>query len=145
LIIFLSRTLIFRKSNQLFKSFAIEIQEELSGEHDAIELLRNHGLWKDSCIKMGGILEFILTDWMIKKALPNYNLKFENKLGYILKELKSKDLGIGTFTQWGIVHSVIREYRNFVHLQEYYKLPHKLNKSDFDTLYPVYLELIKNF
>ena len=99
----------------------------LLDEMRVLELLELHQYWKDACIKMGSILEFLLTEWLedrVKNSTPpthhiDRKAFFDTKLSFTIKQLQGKDYGIGSYADWVIVKAIIKEYRNFVHLQEY--------------------------
>jgi len=152
---------LYERSTQLFKSQLITNQEMLRREYNSLQILINNQLWKDVCIKIGAILEYLLTKWLKSKGIsqiPNSRSKklkgigytsFKNKIIYYLGTARIEyNNEIGDKTSWNIVKEVIREYRNCVHLEKYediIKTDGYLEKKDYEQLLPVFELILQYF
>jgi hypothetical protein len=116
---------LFKTSNQLFQSSVITNQDMLRKEYNNLQLFIDNQLWKDVCVKMGAILEYLLTKWLKSKGVTHIThtqrkkpkdikyASFWDKIMYYL-ETARKDFNneIGDNTSWSIVNDVIRDFFN---------------------------------
>ncbi len=116
-------------------------KQELLKEHHMVYKLKQMGEYKDAIIKMGSIVEYVISEWLKRNSHPNPK-KFENKLNKLEHLSKSSLTGSITPTEWRIVNSIIRDYRNFIHLQKYFDDRIVLNESDFLQLEPIYKKIL---
>lgn len=149
------------KKTKMFTSSIISNRDMMLKEYEALDILIRNSLWKDACIKMGSILEYLLTKWLISKNITELTQSqnkmqisldrafFYDKINYYIKEARKKYKNeIGNQIQWEIVDKVIREYRNCIHLQKYEKIiaiDGYLDKNDFDLLYEPFTQIIDYF
>ena len=149
------------KKIKIFTNPIISNRDMVLKEYDALEILIRNQLWKDACIKMGSILEYLLTKWLESKNVPvishSQNKKqqpldkayFYDKIRFYIETARIKYKNeIGNKTQWEIVDKVIREYRNYIHLQKYEKIIASngyLSKNDFDLLNEPFNQVIDYF
>lgn len=152
-------------TNLFNQSYLTHIKDFILKEHDSLEIFIENKLWKDACIKMGFILEFLILKWLDMKSIStvshsksspphkNINTKdssFFDKIQYYI-EMGSKTYSneIGNETEWRIVDNIIRDYRNFIHLQKYEenRLIHNqpLAKNEYEILYNTYSSIIQYF
>ncbi len=131
------------------------------GEYNSILISIKNKLWKDACIKMGSILEYLLTKWLesknikqithshLKKQKSLSRAKFNDKIIFYLEIARfNYNNEIGDRTQWEIVDKVIRDYRNYVHLQKYEKRITQdgyLDINDYELLNKPFRQLINYF
>ncbi len=120
-------------------------------EYCSLAILAENRLFKDACIKIGSILEHLITKWLksksisaishskTKKSINVDNSSFFDKVQYYIEygsNIYSNE--IGNMTQWGIVNSMIRDYRNYIHLQKYEEdrisKNNPLVKQDYESL-----------
>ena len=132
-------------------------QKMILKENKELYTLIENKLWKDACVKMGSILEYILTKWIESKKIPLSSLTnrkyikkmkdlfFEEKINYYLKSgAKKYNFEIGSITEWNIVKNVIKDYRNYIHLQKYEERIKKndyLSERDFQSVYSIFKSL----
>ncbi|MFW9881363.1 MAG: hypothetical protein ACFFG0_50510, partial [Candidatus Thorarchaeota archaeon] len=154
-----------QKLKNLFSSIKDEFGKEiLLEEYLEIENLRKRERWKDAVIKIGSILECLITFYIEQNKLDyddNGNIEkkkihiagkeelikpsnavFSKKLAYIIQ---NTIFGIENNNDWMIVDSLIRDLRNLIHLQKYIRNKTKINKDLFDKLYPAFERLITLF
>lgn len=148
-------------STEILTSPIISNRDMILKEYNSLQFLKKAQLWKDACIKMGAILEYLLTKWLesknitqinhsrIKKTKPLNKAFFYDKIRHYLETARIAHKNqVGDNTQWGIVNSVIREYRNYVHLQEYEKritTDGYLEKKDYELLSKPFNQIISYF
>lgn len=136
---------------KFYNSKFITNQDMLIKENKELNVLIENKLWKDSCIKIGSIVEYVLTKWIEDKKIPVNiittrksakkleDISFNEKIDYYINSgAKKYFFEIGSITEWNIVKNVIKDYRNFIHLQKYEKRIKKsdyLNERDFKSLY----------
>ena len=148
----------YQKLRNLFQSINDNFAKEiLLEEYSEIESLRKREKWKDAVIKMGTILEYLITNYFIendmekeyeirvrgrkKKIIPSEAL-FTQKLLFIIQyEIFENE----TNNDWKIVESLIVDLRNYIHLQEYIKNRVRVNRDIFLQLYSVFDRLILLF
>lgn len=152
---------LFKRSTQLFQSSIITNQDMLRKEYNNLQLSIDNQLWKDVCVKMGAILEYLLTKWLKSKSVTqithtqmrnrkniNYT-SFRDKIMYYLEIARIEyNNEIGDNTSWGIVNNVIREYRNCVHLEKYEEkitTDGYLDRRDYNLLLPAFEQIIQHF
>lgn len=151
----------YNQSTIIFqKPYLLKNRDMLIEEHNTLEILIENRLWKDACIKIGSILEYLLTKWLKNKSITSIShlklkkpkniddASFYDKIQfYIENGSKTYSNEIGNITEWNIVNNIIRDYRNYIHLQKYeakrinYSNP--ITKNDYDMLYKAY-EIISN-
>lgn len=152
---------LFQSSTQLFQSNIINNHDFLIKEYNNLRLLIESQLWKEVCIKMGSILEYLLTKWLRSKNISQVthsqrsNPKNIDKASFWDKIMFYLESGritysneIGDNTSWSIVNNVIREYRNYVHLEKYEErilTDGYLDKGDYDQLSPAFEQIIQYF
>ncbi len=145
----------------LHDKFAKEIILE---EYNEIEYLRKREKWRDAFIKMGSILEYLITNYIDenkldkdkngkpktveilirgKKRMINLiNAKFGEKILFIM-QFKIFDMEYNS--DWNILDGLIMKLRNYIHLYQYIKDRAIVNKDMFDKFYPVFERLILLF
>jgi len=149
------------KKTKIFTNPIITNRDIILKEYNALEILIRNELWKDACIKMGSILEYLLTKWLEynnetlithsqnKKQNPLGKAQFYDKIRFYIEKARIKyNNEIGDKTQWEIVDKVIREYRNYIHLQKYEKritLDGYLDKNDFELLKKPFNQILDYF
>jgi hypothetical protein len=119
----------------------------LREEYETIKFLWEKEDWKDIAIKMGSILEYLVTDYFEQKNISSFHLKkkrekinlnyatFEQKLEYIIE---NQLFGIEYNQDWKYAQSNIKEYRNYIHLQ-------KLVKEKIIIDYEIITEMYERF
>ncbi|MFW9877750.1 MAG: hypothetical protein ACFFG0_32075 [Candidatus Thorarchaeota archaeon] len=151
-----------QKLKNLFRSINDNFAKEiLLDEYKEIENLRIREKWKDAFIKIASILECLITFYIEQNNLDkdkdgkiiktNVSIagrkrrfvpsegNFEEKLNFIMQyEIFGREYN----SYWEIVNSLIRNFRNYVHLLTYIKKRIKVDKELFDKLYPVFEKLI---
>lgn len=136
-------------------------QKMIRKENKELYILIKNKLWKDACVKTGSILEYILTKWIESKKIPLNSLTnkksikkmkyilFEEKINYYIKTgAKKYNFEIGSITEWNIVKNVIKDYRNYIHLQKYEERIKKndyLSERDFQSVYSIFKSLRELF
>ena len=151
----------YKSSNELFQKHIITNRKLLLQEYKSIDGLIKLGYWKDVCIKMGSILEYLLTKWLENKNINSINhskisngkpltkATFFDKMSYYLETAGNKfSFEIGKDTEWEIAQNIFREYRNYIHLQEYEKRISTigpLDESSFLLLERVFNKIINYF
>lgn len=138
------------RHHPFFKSHFITNLSLIRKEDDELRILVENNLWKDCCIKIGSILEYILTMWINSKGVPIKNLNtFQDKIDYYINTGASKyNQELGTITEWKVVKNVIKDYRNYVHLQKYEQRVNAygyLGERDFSILFSGYRKLRELF
>jgi len=155
------------KLNDLFKNLSDNYGREiLLQEYENIKLLIEHEKWMDATIKIGSILEYAITDYFrkrrdeddeydltfIKKYNKNgkplkgnvldENTSFHKKLRFILeKEIFGREFN----KDWNYVDMVIRNYRNFIHIDELVRNKIIFTKEMFEQIFPVFERLLLLF
>ena len=149
------------KETKILTSPLITNREMIIEEYNSLNFSIKNQLWKDACIKMGSILEYLLTKWLESKKITQINHKqkknlklldkanFYDKINFYLETARFDYKNeIGNRTQWEIVNKVIRRYRNYIHLQEYEKRIAKdgyLGKNDYELLETPFNQIINYF
>jgi len=149
----LQRELFMKIKNQLQKDLLIK-------EYDGLQKIIQQNLWKDACIKMGSILEYLLTLWLQNKGITPSQVtnksnikrwkyvKFYKMIEFYMNHSKKYSEEIGTYTDWNLIKNILKDYRNYIHLLKYEKRIKKgdfLRKKEFDRIYPIFSEIIKKF
>ena len=135
----------------LYQRNFISNREMIIKENKELNILIENKLWKEACIKIGSILEYILTKWVEDKKIPLSSLTkkkwvkklkdviFEEKINYYINTgAKNYNFELGSITEWKIVKNVIKDYRNYIHLQKYEERIKKndyLGERDFKSVY----------
>lgn len=144
-----------------FQRKFITMREMVLKEYKELFIIIENKLWKDACVKMGSILEYGLTKWIESKKIPISlltkkkwvkrleDVTFEEKITYYIKtSAKKYNFELGTITEWKVVKNVIKDYRNYIHLQKYEKRINSnafLSERDFNSVYPNFKSLIELF
>lgn len=145
-------------SNKFGKKMVLE-------EYQDIHFLIEHNKWKDILIKMGSIIEYLITDYIeysgyginqngnlkeynikdhsgnIKKIKP-LNAKFREKLSFIIQK---NIFGSNWTSDWIFVDNNIREFRNYVHLTKVIYNNLIVDKVTVQKVYPVFEKIITLF
>ncbi len=151
----------FINKTEILTSPLITNRDMIIEEYNSLVFLIKNKLWKDACIKMGSILEYLLTKWLESKKIAQINhiqdkkLKsldkawFYDKIMYYIETARyDYNNEIGNGPQWEIVNKVIRGYRNYIHLQKYEKRIAKdgyLEKNDYELLNIPFNQIINYF
>jgi len=132
------------KLKKLFRSISdLQIQRVLYDEYNDIKFLQMHEKWKDIAIKMGSILDFLTYDYFEQNSIiiPNKsNPTFHDRLVFI----RTQNL-IGVPNDWFLADQILRDYRNFIHLQIMIKQNIKVDKATIDILQPIFEKIILLF
>lgn len=152
---------LLRHESKLFVKITDPSQKSiLLEEYDELQKEIQRGSWKDACIKMGGILEYLLTIWLQKKGLTPYQISsskkvkkwkdvsFHKMIEFYMKNSRKYADEIGTYTDWNLVKNILKDYRNYVHLLKYeerVKQGDFLRKKEFVRIYPIFQEILKKF
>jgi len=148
----------YQKLRNLFQSINDNYAKEiLLEEYNEIEYLRKREKWKDAVIKMGTILEYLITNYFIENDMEKKNeirirgkkkiiipsqANFAEKLSFIIQyEIFGREKN----NDWSIVNRLIVYLRNYIHLQEYIKDRIRVNEDIFTQLYSVFERLILLF
>ncbi|MFX1499802.1 MAG: hypothetical protein ACFFDH_02420 [Promethearchaeota archaeon] len=151
----------WRVNTNLFGKIMNQLKKEiLIEEYEELQKCIQQSSWKDACVKMGGILEYLLIIWFEDKSItPSQissktktkkwrDISFHEMIEFYMNNCKNYADEIGTYTDWNLVKTVLKDYRNYVHLLKYEKRVQKgdfLRKTEFDRLYPIFQEIIKKF
>jgi len=154
-----------QKLKNLFTSIKDDFAKEIIfDEYNEIENLRKRERWKDAFIKIGTILEYLITHYIVVNKLDEFEegkpkkveisiagttrriipseAEFREKLAFVMqREIFGRDSN----NEWRIVDGLLRKFRNYIHLQSYIKDRVRINKDQFDNLYPVFEQLIMFF
>jgi len=117
------------------------------------------GFWKDACVKIGGILEYLLIKWFQnKKISPDEVIgkkvrkwkavKFYQLIEYYMNNSRKFEDEIGSYTDWNLVKNILKDYRNYIHLEKYelrVRQGNFLKRKEFERIYPIYQDIIKKF
>ncbi len=129
-------------------------------EYDELQKAIQQGSWKDACIKIGGILEYLLTKWLQNKSVTpsqissNKKVKkwkdvsFHKMIEFYMNNSRKYIDEIGTYTDWNLVKNILKDYRNYIHLLKYEKRVKQggfLRKEEFERIYPIFQEILKKF
>ncbi|MFW9972933.1 MAG: hypothetical protein ACFFDF_22295 [Candidatus Odinarchaeota archaeon] len=152
------------KLKNLFSTIKDKFAKEiLLEEYNDIEDLIKREKWKDTFIKMGSILEFLIINYIEDNKLDkNENGtpkivkildKKEKQIDLIQADIGHKILFLIQYEEFKkeynndllMYHSLIKEIRNCIHLQKYIKQRIRINKDIFDKLYPVFERLVLLF
>lgn len=155
----------YQKLRNLFQTIHDDFAKEIIlEEYNEIEHLRKRGNWKDVVIKMGIILEYLITNYIEENCLNKDNkgkvkkveiliggkkreinpseAKFGEKLSFIIQ---NEIFGRDNNYNWKIVDGLIKDLRNYIHLQKYIKERTRVDKDMFNILHPVFEKLILLF
>lgn len=148
----------WRYESKLFENITNPLRKKILLEE--LQRCIQQGSWKDACIKIGGILEYLLTIWLEDKSItpsqitgnPKTNkwkdLSFHKMIEFYMNNSKIYSNEIGTYTDWNLVKNILKDYRNYVHLLKYEERSQKgdfLRKTEFDRVHPIFLEILKKF
>ncbi|TXT62514.1 MAG: hypothetical protein BAJALOKI3v1_560012 [Promethearchaeota archaeon] len=109
-----------------------------------------NGSWKDACIKIGIMLEYLLSIWLKEKTviplqITNDRKKkwqyvtFREMIEFFMKNSKIYSDEIRTYTDWNLIKNILKDYRNYIHLRKHEKCVQKgdfLRKKEFNRIYP---------
>lgn len=151
----------WRYTSKLFEKITDPMQKRiLLEEYDGLQKNIQQGSWKDACIKIGGILEYLLSKWLEdknitpsqitsnKKAKKWKDVKFHEMIKFYMENSRKYADEIGTYTDWNLVKNILKDYRNYIHLLKYeerVKQGDFLRKKEFDRIYPIFQEILKKF
>ncbi len=146
-------------SLKTFNKFNIN-EELVLEEYNQLQLIIHIGIWKDACIKIGSILEYLITKWLEFKNIQNLmkfnsiktvtldRSNFVDKIHHYINKIgKLYNYEIGNEISWRIT-DIIRDYRNDIHLQKYEKrlqTTGPLNEESFNLLFPAFEKIISYF
>lgn len=131
-------------------------------EYKDMKLLLEHCLWKDVLIKMGSIIEYLITDYFeysglardAKNNLKHYQIKnhsgkrknitlldaqFGDKLSYIIQNTV---FGRKCNNDWKLVDNNVREYRNYVHLSKVVQDKMVFDGKTVQLMFPIFERVI---
>ncbi|HEC36709.1 hypothetical protein LCGC14_0517720 [marine sediment metagenome] len=130
-------------------------------EYNDIKLFYGLEKWKEVVIKMGSILEYLVTKKFLESKGKHFMWKkinrqskpveinlisdktfFSVKLSYIIE---NSVFGIKHNQNWSFVKNNIREYRNYIHLTKFIKSKIIFEKSLIDKLLDVFEILVRLF
>lgn len=133
----------------------------LLNEYNDIKLFYSLEKWKEVAIKMGSILEYLITKKFLESKGKHFKWKrknrhgnpveinlisdntfFSTKLTYIIE---NSVFGIKNNQNWSFVNNNIREYRNYIHLTKFIKSKIIFEKSLIDKLSDVFEKLVRLF
>jgi len=117
-------------------------KQEMLKEHQWVYEFKNMENYKDAIIKMGSIIEYVVSEWLTRNSHPNPN-NFGNKLNILEHLSKTRLTGKITQTNWRIANQIIRDYRNYIHLHLYFSSGNNLTKAEFNSLEPVYQKILQ--
>lgn len=136
-------------------------QKMILKENKELYILIENKLWKDACVKMGSISEYVLTKWIESKKIPPHSLTnrknikklrditFGEKIDYYINVRAQKfNFEMGSITEWNIIKNIIKDYRNYIHLQKYEERIKKndyLGERDFKSVYSIFKSLRELF
>lgn len=151
----------WRDENEVFKKVTDQTQKQiLLEEYSLLRKIIHQGAWKDACIKIGGILEYLLGNWLKNKQItPSQilnnkkvkkwkDVKFYQMIEFYMNNSKKFEDEIGSYTDWNLVKNVLKDYRNYIHLEKYEERVRKgdvLRKKEFDRIYPIFQDIVKKF
>lgn len=151
----------WRYENELFVKMIDPTQKRiLLEEYNELQKDIQQGSWKNACIKIGVILEYLLIKWLQNKDLfpsqiiNNKNVKkwkdvkFHQMIEFYMNNSRTYADEIGTYTDWNLVKNILKDYRNYIHLLKYEERVKKgdfLRKKEFDRIYPIFQEILKKF
>ena len=151
----------WRYEHELFSTITDQTQKNiLLGEFNELQKCIQQGSWKDACIKIGGIIEYLLTIWLQNKGVsPSQvtnntrinewkRVKFHIMIEFYMNNIKNYSDEISTYIDWNLVKNILKDYRNDVHLLKYeerVKQGSILNQKEFEKIYPIFQEIIDNF
>ena len=116
----------------------------LLNEYNDIKLFYGLEKWKEVAIKMGSILDYLITKKFLESEENPFNNKtsFYEKLTYIVE---NSVFGRENNQNWLFVNNNIRKYRNYIHLTEFIKSKIIFDKSLIDKLSDVFEKLVRLF
>ena len=151
----------WRYESKLFGKITNPLQKRiLFEEYDELQKCIQRSSWKDACVKIGGIIEYLLVIWLEDKSITPSQITGTTKtkkwkdvslhkmIEFYMNNSKSYSDEIGTYTDWNLVKTILKDYRNYVHLLKYEERAQKgdfLRKTEFDRIYPIFLEILKKF
>ncbi len=117
-------------------------KQELLHENYMVFEMKQMGEFKDAIIKMGSIIEYVVYIWLSSNSHPVPS-DFQGKLNFMEHHSRSTPKFPISAGNWRIVNSLIRDYRNFIHLQKYFDDNISLSQRDFIQLSPIYQDILK--
>ena len=151
----------WRYESKLFAKITDPLQKTiLLEEYEELQKDIQQSSWKGACIKIGGILEYLLTKWLQGKGLTpsqiigttkvkNWkDVSFHQMIDFYMNNSRNYADEIGTYTDWNLVKNILKDYRNYIHLLKYEVRVKKgdfLRKKEFDRIYPIFQEILKKF
>ena len=145
----------------MFEKITNPLQKRiLLEEYDELQKCIQQGSWKDACIKIGGILEYLLTKWFQDKGVTPSQItgttktkkwkevSFHKMIEFYMNNSMIYSDEMGTYTDWNLVKNILKDYRNYVHLLKYEERVQKgdfLRKKEFDRIHSIFIEILKNF
>lgn len=150
----------YKKLRYLFQNINDGYTREiLLEEYSDIEYLRRRNKWKDIIIKMGTILEYLITYYIIENKLDKKKVEilkkgnkipinklsvasYENKVLFIIQ---NEVFGSEYNNDWKVVERLIKDLRDCIHLQKYISLRTRINEEMFSMIYPAFERLIMLF
>ncbi|MFX1329120.1 MAG: hypothetical protein ACFE91_13415 [Promethearchaeota archaeon] len=150
----------YKKLRNLFQTIKDDYAREIIlEEYNDIEYLRKREKWKDAIIKMGTIIEYLITHYIREKKLDKEKVNilkngkekainklseasFEDKVSYIIqKEVFGNEYN----NDWKVVERLIKDLRDCIHLQKYIAIRTRINEEMFNRIYPIFEKLILLF
>ena len=151
----------WRYESKLFGKITNPLQKRiLFEEYDGLQKCIQLSSWKDACVKIGGIIEYLLVIWLEDKSItPSQitgttktkkwkDVSFHKMIEFYMNNSKSYSDEIGTYTDWNLVKTILKDYRNYDHLLKYEERAQKgdfLRKTEFDRIHPIFLGILKKF
>ena len=151
----------WRYESKLFAKVTDPLQKTiLLEEYEELQKDIQQNSWKGACIKIGGIIEYLLTKWLqdkgvspsqiisTKKVKKWKDVSFHQMIDFYMNNSRNYADEIGTYTDWNLVKNILKDYRNYVHLLKYeerVKQGDFLRKKEFDRIYPIFQEILKKF
>ena len=138
-----------KTAKNILKNVRNDAKELLLEEYFEIFHLWKRKKWREIAIKMGSILECLITDFIEKNREsyrtqglnpPNINSSFHEKLLFIIRNQL-----IGDPNDWNYVDSVIKDYRNLIHLYNVIDRHLTMNEEIINLLRPYFEKLIQLF
>ncbi len=151
----------WRYESNLFSTITDPLQKTiLLEEYEELQKDIQQSSWKGASIKIGGILEYLLTNWLKDKGITpsqilntkkvkNWkDVSFHLMTEYYMNNSRNFTDEIGTYTDWNLVKNILKDYRNYIHLTKYeerIKQGNFLRKKEFDRIYPIFQEILNKF
>jgi len=151
----------WRYESNLFVKITDPLQKTiLLEEYEELQKDIQQTSWKGACIKIGGILEYLLTKWLQEKGITPQQIintkkvknwkdvSFHQMIEFYMNNSRTYADELGTYTDWNLVKNILKDYRNYIHLLKYeerVKQGDFLRKKEFDRIYPIFQEILKKF